>query len=372
MRAHSRLLMNDSGRDTGMDNTTGIGILGFAHAHVAVYCREWTEHPELGVRLAAAWDPDASRLDEAAARFGVRRCGGPEDVLECPDVAAVVIGAETTRHAELVEQSASAGKAVLLQKPLALTMEEADRIVAAVERAEIRFTLAWQMRRDPQNLTIREMIRSGSLGRLFMLRRRHGLSLLLDPRFASSWHVDPKLNRDIWADDASHAIDFVYWLLGLPETVTAEIESFHDPRMPMDNGIAVYRYPQGPLAEVCCSFTNPAGENTTEIVGDGGSLVQNHGDAVSCNAATPPGAVGLKWFLRQSGRWAPSELAVPATHGERITALAGPLAAFARGTEPAIATAEEGRDVLRMTLAAYLSAREGRRVRLDDPRIAGI
>jgi predicted dehydrogenase len=70
--------------------------------------------------------------------------------------------------------------------------------------------------------------------------------------------------------------------------------------------------------------------------------------------------------------WTCSDIPSPAGHGERIAGLAGPLAEFLRGERPPIATAEEGRTALRMTLATYVSVREGRRVRLDDPAIEHI
>ncbi len=121
-----------------------------------------------------------------------------------------------------------------------------------------------------------------------MVRRRHGLGTHLWKGFAETWHVNPRLNRDIWADDASHAVDFLHWLLGVPESVTAEIASLLDPRIPMDNGVAVFRYPNGPIAEVCCSFTCVAGENTTEVFAERGTIVQNYGDAPSSAPARPP------------------------------------------------------------------------------------
>ena len=109
-------------------------------------------------------------------------------------------------------------------------------------------------------------MQSGTLGQVFMVRRRHGLAVHTWKGFAQMWHNDPALNRDIWADDAAHAIDFLHWLLGVPETVTAELATIHDPRVPNDNGVAIFRYPDGgPLAEVVCSFTCPAAENTTEV-----------------------------------------------------------------------------------------------------------
>jgi len=350
----------------------GVGIIGFAHGHVASYCAQWRADTSLGLEVLAGWDHDAERLAAAATQHEIQASPELEDLLRREDLRAVIIAAETSMHADLVERAAAAGKTIVLQKPAALTLPEADRIVAAVQRHSVPFTMAWQMRVDPQNLKMKELVETGQLGEVFMVRRRHGLGLGLNRAFEDSWHVDPSLNRDIWADDAAHAIDFIHWLLGVPETVTAEIESLHNPKIPMDNGVAVFRYPEGPLAEVCCSFTNPAGENTTEIVAERGSIIQNYGDGPSCNVPRPEGACGLKWYSTETGEWTYSDLPTPDGHGERIGGLAGPLADFVHGRRPPIATAEEGRTSLRMLLACYVSAREGRRVRLDDEAIAAV
>ena len=174
--------------------------------------------------------------------------------------------------------------------------------------------------------------------------------------------MNPDYNRDIWADDAAHAIDFIYWLLGAPETVTAEVDSLFDPRVPMDNGIAIFRYPGGPIAVVSCSFTCVAAENVTEVIAEKGTIVQNYGDVPSCNVPRPADACGLKWYTTEKGDWTCSEIASPSNHGARIGGLAEPLAEFLHKERAPIATAEEGRTVLRMTLACYVSVREGRRV----------
>jgi predicted dehydrogenase len=351
--------------------TVKLGILGFAHGHVNMYCAQWRDRPELGVKVTAGWDHDPARLAKAAGDFGIQAVN-EVDALLGADIQAVVVSAETSMHAGLVERAAAAGKAIIVQKPMALTLAEADRMVQAVRRAGVPFTLAWQMRTDPQNLQIRELIHSGKLGKVFMVRRRHGLATHQWPDFTQLWHTKPELNRDIWADDAAHAIDFIYWLLGEPEMVTAEIMSLFDPRVPMDNGVALFRYPGGPLAEVSCSFTCPAGENTTEVIAENGTIIQNYGDVPSCNVPRPEGACGLKWFTSDTGKWTCSDIPSPAGHGERIAGLAKPLAEFLHGQRPPVATAEEGRTTLRMTLACYVSVREGRRVSLDDPAIDSV
>jgi hypothetical protein len=73
--------------------------------------------------------------------------------------------------------------------------------------------------------------------------------------------------------------------------------------------------------------------------------------------------------LSDTKQWTCSDIPTPPNHGYRIAGLAEPIAEFLHGRRAPIATAEEGRTTLRMTLACYVSTREGRRVRLDDPAI---
>ncbi|MEM7127134.1 MAG: Gfo/Idh/MocA family oxidoreductase [Chloroflexota bacterium] len=351
--------------------TVNLGILGFAHGHVSAYCKRWIQDPTFGVNLVAGWDHDSDRLTQRSNEFGVQSYDSLDDFLVHPGLQAVLIGAETSMHADVVEKAAAAGKTIALQKPIAITMQEAERIVDAVNRHNVPFTMAWQMRVDPQNVKMKELIESGELGQIFMVRRRHGLSSQLWD-VANMWHFDAALNRDIWADDSAHPIDFIYWLLGEPESVTAELSSLSNPMVPNDNGIAIFRYGNGLLAEVSCSFSCLAAENTTEVIGMSGSIVQNYGDVPSCNVPRPANAPGLKWYLGERMEWTISDIPSPSNHGERIASLAQPLADFFHGRRPPISTVEEGRNALRMVLACYISSQEGRRVRLDDPAIDGV
>ncbi|MHB9023548.1 MAG: Gfo/Idh/MocA family protein [Armatimonadota bacterium] len=341
-----------------------VGILGCAHAHVQAYCGRWREHPEWGVHPAVVWDRDEARAVEVGKTFAMEVAPSADALLAREDIAAVVIAAETSFHADLVEQAAAAGKAIIVQKPLALTLEEAERIVAAVGCAGVPFTLAWQMRVDPHNLRIKSLLEGGQFGRLYMLRRRHTLNSHLWPGFEKSWHVQPKLNRDLFADDAAHPIDFIYWMLGMPASVTAELGTLHNPAVVNDNGIVIFRYADGTFAEVSVTFVAVAGELITEAVCEKGTIVHNFGDVPSTNNPWPPGGIQLKWFLQEAGTWAISDLPEIKSHGERIAGLAQPLAEFLRGERPPIATAEEGRDVLRLVLACYDAHAQGRRINL--------
>jgi predicted dehydrogenase len=342
--------------------TCRLGILGFAHAHVHTYCAEWRKAPD--AQVVAAWDHDASRAAKAGEQNKVELADSPKALLARKDVDAVVIASETSMHADLVEQAAAAGKAIVLQKPIALTMDQADRIVTAVKRAGVPFTMAWQMRVDPHNLQIKSLLAGGEFGRVFVVRRRHCLPTQLWKDFDKTWHVNPKLNRDIFFDDAAHPIDFIYWLRGMPVSVVAEMGTLLNPAVVNDNAIAIFRYADGSFAEVSCTFVAVAGENVVEVVCERGVIIGNYGDPPSCNAPRPPGGIQLKWYRQNTGNWTVSDLPEIKQHGERIRGLAAPLAEFLRGKRPPIATAEEGRDVLRMVLACYDSAEQGRRVYL--------
>mgnify|MGYP000935736445 CR=1 FL=1 len=104
---------------------TVVGILGFAHGHVGSYCAEWKKSPAPGVDLVAGWDHDAARLAKAAESYGVKAHASMAELLVRRDVKAVVIGVETSMHAEVVEAAAAAGKAIVLQKPIALKIGRA-------------------------------------------------------------------------------------------------------------------------------------------------------------------------------------------------------------------------------------------------------
>ena len=344
-----------------------IAILGFAHGHVHAYLDAWRQQPDWGVAAVAGWDHDPARAAAACARHGLAQAESVAALLARADIHAVVIAAETLHHADLACAAAAAGKAVILQKPLALTMAQADRIVAAVARYGVPFTIAWQMRVDPHNLKIKELLAGGDFGRVYMVRRRHCLSTQLWPDFDQSWHVDAALNRDIFADDAAHPADFLLWLLGMPHSVGAELGTLGNPAIANDNAIAIFRYADGTFAELSCTFAAAAGENVCEVVCERGTIIANYGDQVSCMNPRPPGAVQLKWFLQGGGGWTVADIPDIASQGERIAALALPLAEFLHGARPALATASEGRQALAMILACYEAAASGRRITLHKP-----
>lgn len=348
-----------------------IGILGFAHGHVTGIAGEWQKHPEYGVEVVCGWDTDESRSRKNCAGMGLEAMPSAGQLLSRADIDAVLICSETAYHAELTAQAAEAKKQIILYKPMALTLAQADSIVKAVNDNAAPFTVAWQMRVDPVNVQMKELIDGGVLGKPYFFRRRHCLGMHNNPDFKTMWHVDEKLNRDIFADDSAHAVDWLHSLFGMPETVSCEMATMHIPEVKNDTGVALFQYKNGLIVEMMFSSACAAAEITTEGYFEKGAL-QHYGGDGPATRLPHEGQPALKWFVEGEKDWKISELPIPAGQWERIKGQAKPLADFLNGLRPSICSAEEARDSLRMVLACYLSAREGRRVRIDDERAYGV
>ena len=341
----------------------GIGVLSLAHGHVSLYADVMKDFPD--VRLLAACDDNPERARPVCERTGMRYESRVEGVLDDPAVQAVMIGSETSRHAALCIAAAEAGKHILLQKPMAMTLEECDRMNASAAAHGVTLAMAWQMRHDPANIKMRDLVQSGALGTIGVVRRRHCIPVLFNAEFINgptNWLVRAETNIGMFADDAAHPIDWLCWTFGKPVSVMAEIDNVLTHAAPDDNGIALFRLAGGAMATVFNSSTVDAGECTTEIYGDRGMLIQNYGDGPSCSVPGCPEGYALKLFRYDTHAWERFDIPKPANQGERIAAVPRPwVDSLVNNSVPA-ATGRDGRLALEVVLAAYQSAREGRRI----------
>lgn len=341
----------------------GIGVLSFAHGHVAAYVDVMKDFDD--VALVAAYDDNEARGEDVCSRAGMRYTPHVEDVLDNPDVQVVMIGSETSRHAELAVAAAAAGKDMLVQKPMAMSLAECDAMIAAADKAGVRLGVAFQMRHDPANIKIRELVQGGAVGNVAVCRRRHCIGVLFMPWFLEGpthWHVEADKNIGMFFDDAAHPADWFHWIFGKPVSVIAEVDKVVTDVAPDDNGVAVYRFDGGVMGILFNSATVLAGENTTEVYGDQGCLIQNYGDGPACSVPACPEGPALKLFRHGEAAWTPIDTPVPPDQGCRIRAVPRPWVDCWRNGAPLPATGADGRVAVEMVLGAYQAAREGRRV----------
>jgi predicted dehydrogenase len=168
----------------------------------------------------------------------------------------------------------------------------------------------------------------------------------------------------MFMDDASHAADWFYWMLGKPTSVIAEIDNIVTSVAPDDNGVAIYRFANKEMGILLNSSTMLAAEATTEIYGDQGTIIHNYGDVPSANVPNPPGAVALKIYRASTGDWEYFDFPL-VKHGERLRAVPRPVIDYLHNRRGPMASADEGRICIEMVLAAYQAAHEGRRITLS-------
>ena len=336
-----------------------LGVVSFAHGHVSAYCRVIADFADAAV--VAAWDDNAERGRTGAADFGLDWQPDLDQLLARDDIDAVFVASPTSQHAAHVIAAAEAGKHVLLQKPMALTLADCDAIIAAVERAGVKFSLCYQMRCDPVNVKMKALVEAGAVGNIAVVRRRHAIPMLLNREWAvpGNWHIDPAQNLGMFMDDASHAADWFYWMLGRPVSVMAEIDNIVTDMAPDDNGVAIYRFARGEIGILLNSSTQLAAEATTEIYGDAGTIQQNYGDLPA--SLLPAEGAPLKLYRAGAADWERFDFPIVPQRA-RIEAVPRPLVDYLKGDGPPLATAAEGRVCIEMILGAYQSAREGRRV----------
>ncbi|MBI4171541.1 MAG: Gfo/Idh/MocA family oxidoreductase, partial [Actinobacteria bacterium] len=141
----------------------GTGRIGRMHA-------ELLARRVPGLALAAVHDANAAAARETAAALGVTAAGSAEELLASPTVDAIAICTSTGTHVDLLVAAAATGKPIFCEKPISLELAEADRGLAAVERAGVLLQVGFNRRFDPAHRSVRDAVASGALGETHLVR----------------------------------------------------------------------------------------------------------------------------------------------------------------------------------------------------------
>ncbi len=262
-----------------------IALLGLAHVHAPFWAEAFTADP--CVRLERIWDDDVLRGVAGATRFRTLYASDLASAIEAAD--AVAITSETVDHERLIAAAAAAGKPILCEKPIAVDLAQARRIAAAVGAASVLFMQSFPKRLDPVNHALREVIRSGELGRITLARVRHGHAHGSDPAFTSGWWTDPaRSGGGTLLDEGIHAADLLRWLFGPPATVTATLAHLGGFAVE-DAALAAFQWPDGMIGEVVAGWTMRAADVSIEIYGTEGTALVSGVDLAGRGYQESPG-----------------------------------------------------------------------------------
>lgn len=314
-----------------------------------------------GARLVAICRSGPERAAAAAQEFGVPCETSYTALLARSDVDAVSLCTPSGVHAPQAIAAAKAGKHVLVEKPMALTLADADAMIAACRAARVQLAVALQRRTEPCYQAVRAAIAAGELGKLV-------LGTTTVPYSRPQSYYDSAAWRGTWVLDGGgalmnqgiHLVDLLLWFLGDVGEVTAQAATLaHDIEVE-DCVSAVLRFANGALGSVTATTAAAPGfPHRVEVYGSRGGI-QLEGEGIvrwESEAGGPRPAVQTSAGAAGAGG---SPTGISNAGHARI--MADFVDAIREDRAPLV-TGEEGRRALALVLAIYESARTGRPTR---------
>jgi predicted dehydrogenase len=253
------------------NDSVGVGIIGagwMGKTHADIY------RQTANARLVAVAETSAEAAEAFVSNYPVDHHSDFAQMLERTDIDLVDVCTPPPSHRKITLDAINAGKHVSIQKPIALTIEDADAIVAAAESADTKVMVSYMFRAAKLTRTMAQMIKDGEIGKPLMAYHR---------MFIPSWRPGPwTWNEDISGgmiiEMLTHGFDMFMWYFGEIETVTAEgidglNKGFHD------NVSILLKFSSGVVGVIQGSWTAadlfPTAK--TEVIGTEGSIYVNGG-----------------------------------------------------------------------------------------------
>ena len=202
----------------------GCGRAGMIHA------RNYKNKIE-NARITAVADAVEEAAKAAAEELGVEKCFSDyKEILSDPEIDAVIVVAPTNLHKQIVIDCAAAGKHIFCEKPMAMTVEECDEMIAACDRHKVKLQIGFMRRLDASFREAKRLVEEGAIGELVQIH-----SNTRGPSKPRPWMYDIKKSNGILAEVNSHDIDAVRWMAGSDiETVYAVAGNFRNPEAEAD------------------------------------------------------------------------------------------------------------------------------------------
>jgi predicted dehydrogenase len=342
--------------------TRGFGIIG-AGIIAAIHADAIALLPD--ARLIAVTDVAAEAATAFAAARGCAAEPSLDDLLARRDVDVVCVCVPSGQHAEVGIRAAKAGKHLVIEKPVDVTLEAADRLLAAAREAGVALTVMSQHRFDPGVIAAKRLVDDGALGTLMLGEATTKWYRTQEYYDSAPWRGTRALDGGALLNQGIHYVDLLLWCMGPVTEITAVCTTQTHRIEVEDTALAIVRFASGAVGTIgATTAAYPGFPQRLEITGTQGTVTVEDGRLVRTalrDAAAAGGAAGQG----QSPGQVPSGAADPGGLDAAIHAaqLADLLAAAGEGREPAV-SGQDGRDALEVVRAVYESSRTGRPVRL--------
>ena len=320
-------------------------------------------------RLVCGAEPVEEKRKAFAEKYGCDVVADYEEMMQRDDVDVVCVCTPSGVHRDPAVAAAQAGKHVICEKPVEVTLERVDDIIKACDDNGVRLAAIFPLRFKEMNRRLKQAIEAGRFGQLT-------LGDCYNKWWRSQEYYDSGGWRGTWKLDgggacmnqAIHAIDLLQWFMGPVDTVYAFAECLAHERIEVeDTAVAVLRYKSGAMGVIeATTSVQPGEDRRIEIHGDGGTVVAAQENIEKWTFAAPQPED--EEIMAQFGPGSASQLDTASnptafsheTHREQIQDL---IRALDGGGAPAV-DGREGRKSVEIIMAIYRSAQTGQPVKL--------
>ncbi len=334
----------------------GAGHAGNWHANAIKACSDLCE-------LVALVDVDERRLRRLQKKHAeVSTYVSYTHMLAREDIDAVHVCLPHHLHAAVSIQALEAGKHVLCEKPIAVTLEQADAMIEAARRSQRTLMIAENQVFLPAHLKIKELLEAGLIGDPKLIVAYEGGSEVASMSDPGSWKSNlVEGGGGVWMDSGIHRVSVVQYLFGDIVSICGSAERLYTtvPTKADDNCAFSVRFANGALGTIACSFTvASAWNNTLEVYGTKGTILENHNwERPLKLCSTLPGPDQGKWISPDvEHRVYPGYY--PLTFEAEVRHF---YESIATSREPFF-TSEQARSALEVILMGYEASRTGRTI----------
>ena len=342
-----------------------IGVVGCGKIAQVRHIPEYAANEN--AKLVGFFNPNAKRAEDMAAQYGGRVYATAEDLFADPEIDAVSICAANYAHAELTIQALRAGKHVLCEKPMAVSLMDCEKMLDEAAKAGKRLLIGQNQRFAKAHVKAKELLSSGEIGRVLSFRTTFGHS------GPETWSINP--GKNTWFFDKSraamgamadlgiHKTDLLRYLLGVDVfRVTARLTTL-DKRGPDDaligvddNAVCIYEMTDGSLGTMTASWTYYGAEDNSTVIYGTGGIMRIYDDPAHSIVVIKADGTKECYDVEQ----------IQTNDNQTASGVIDEFVAAVEEGRPSILDAGEVLPSMEAVFAAILSAEEGRTVEVTE------
>lgn len=256
----------------------GVGVIGAGAIAENAHLPAYSQMPE--ARLVAIAEINVERCKIVASRFNVPKWYDDyQKLLEDKDIQAVSVCTPPDTHTQICVAAAEAGKHILCEKPMALKVEDSDKMIHAAERNDVKLMVGHAHRYAENFRMVRRLVTKGAVGDVVLARLEMFSGGPIAWPAVSKYFIKRESGGGVLINVGTHTIDLLRWVVGdevkrvcglvgtygvVPEMIENQID---------DKALALLEFERGVFGEICVSYMPASFENALEICGTKGKII---------------------------------------------------------------------------------------------------